>query len=164
MKIFLIADPHFGHENIIKYCNRPFRDVDEMNNTIVKNWNLAVRKEDKVFVLGDFALRRENVSKFGKILNGKKILIKGNHDCYPNSFYIESGFEDVVSYPILYDGFCLFSHEPLALSETTPYFNFYGHVHNDAKFIDNSTSKCVSIERLNYSPYLYKDTSTKNDK
>ena len=161
MKYYLIADPHFGHENIIRYCNRPFNNIDEMNNKIIRNWNNTVGKNDVVFVLGDFVFGRELAREITPKLHGRKILIKGNHDRYPNRFYRDCGFEEVSTYPILFN-FCLLSHEPLQLSETTPYFNFYGHVHNDEKYVDNLTSKCVSVERINYTPILLLDTDKKN--
>lgn len=153
-RYFVIADLHFGHEKIIDYCKRPFKNIFDMNKTLVKNWNKAVRKDDVVFVLGDVALRKNYVKEYVPKLNGKKILVKGNHDSASNEFYRQCGFKEVSDYPILFD-FCLMSHEPLPLSETTPYFNFYGHVHNDEKFVDTETSKCVSVERIGYAPYCF---------
>lgn len=154
-RYFVIADPHFGHANIIRYCNRPFRNVEEMDEKLIKVWNETVTNKDEVFILGDFAFGKEKISSIASRLNGRKTLIKGNHDTYSNEYYRQCGFVEVSSYPILFGGFYLMSHEPLQLSETTPYFNFYGHVHNDAKFIDNSTSKCVSVERIGYRPHCF---------
>lgn len=155
MRIFVIADTHFGHENIIQYCNRPFRSVDEMDNALIKNWNAAVTQQDTIIHLGDFMIgRKERCKEIVKQLNGKKILIKGNHDRWTDDFYRESGFAYVSKFPIVYNNFFLLSHTPLQLSETTPYFNYYGHVHNDEKFRDTSTSKCVSVEKINYQPLM----------
>lgn len=154
VKYFVIADTHFGHAHVIDYCNRPFKDINDMNFKLVKFWNETVSNGDYVFMLGDFAFGKENVRRFANELNGRKILIKGNHDTYPNSFYRECGFEEVSKYPILFE-FCLMSHEPLLLSQTTPYFNFYGHIHQDERYIENATSKCVSVERINYRPYCF---------
>lgn len=154
MKYFLIADTHFGHSNIIKYCNRPYSDVDEMNEDLVRRWNSVVGKRDVVYVLGDFAFGREAIQKYASLLNGTKYLVKGNHDSYTNQFYRDCGFREVYDKPILLD-FLIFSHHPLQLSETTPYFNYYGHVHNDEKYQDTATSKCISVERINYTPYMF---------
>lgn len=153
-KYFVIADPHFGHENVIRYCSRPYKDIEAMNKDLVKKWNEVVTNKDTVFVLGDFAFGKENVAKYAPLLNGHKILIKGNHDTYSNDFYRQCGFEEVSKYPIVFE-FFLMSHEPLLLSDTTPYYNYYGHVHNDSKFIDNATSKCVSLERTGYRPFCF---------
>lgn len=78
---FFTSDTHFGHENIIKYSNRPFRDVDHMNEEIVRRWNTVVMPDDVVFHLGDVALGPWQ--KWDSILtrlNGYKILVVGNHD------------------------------------------------------------------------------------
>ena len=151
---YIIADTHFDHENIIRYCNRPYLKIEYMNNDLVNRWNNVVSKNDVVYVLGDFAFGKEAISKYTQQLNGTKYLIKGNHDTYSNKFYREAGFKEVYDHPILVD-FFLLSHEPLQLSETTPYFNYYGHVHNDSKYQDNLTSRCISVERINYTPMLF---------
>jgi calcineurin-like phosphoesterase family protein len=82
MTTFLISDTHFGHSAIIRMCNRPFADVREMDETMTANWNAVVRKDDSVIHLGDFA-HRYDAAKLPKLfasLNGRKHLIKGNHD------------------------------------------------------------------------------------
>lgn len=153
MKYFIISDTHFGHANIIKYCNRPFKDVAEMDSIMVKNWNETVSNNDMVLHLGDVGLgKKEYIKNILKQLNGRKILIKGNHDNWTDKFYKECGFEYVSRFPIVWNEFFLLSHAPLALSETTPYYNYYGHVHNDNKFIESVTSKCVCVERIGYRP------------
>lgn len=158
MKYFIIADTHFGHRNIIGYCNRPFRSVEEMDETLIKNWNETVSNDDVVIHLGDFSFgTKERCAEIVKRLNGRKILIKGNHDKWSDDFYRSIGFEYVSSFPIVYKDFFLLSHAPLQLSETTPYFNFYGHVHNDQKFRNTSTSKCVSVEKIGYRPHFFLD-------
>lgn len=171
--IFFIADTHFNHDNIIKYCNRPFISSEDQTNKLIENWNSVVKDDGIVFVLGDFFFfynpkewNEKNTIRFvnetnecTKILSqlkGHKYLIKGNHDVRSDKQYYEMGFEFVSSYPIIYDNFYILSHEPLLLSNTTPYFNLYGHVHNDPRFEDTSTSKCVSVERINYTPISLK--------
>jgi calcineurin-like phosphoesterase family protein len=81
MRIFITSDTHFGHKNIIKYCKRPFESVEEMDCAIRDIWNSLVNPKDIVFHLGDFALNRSGkYSDLPSHLNGKKILVKGNHD------------------------------------------------------------------------------------
>lgn len=83
MTIWFSADHHFGHDNIIRYCARPFRDTAEMNESLIERWNAVVRKDDEVWYLGDFAYRcgpNRLAEIFGR-LHGRKIhLVRGNHD------------------------------------------------------------------------------------
>lgn len=154
MSVYIIADTHFCHENIIRFCNRPFQDVHQMNEEMIKRWNNTVKKTDTVIHLGDFGFgTKATLTELCQRLQGRKILVKGNHDRYKDEDYRKMGFAEVYKYPILYKSWCLMSHEPLQLSETTPYFNFYGHVHNDEKYQDSKTTKCVSVERIDYTPY-----------
>lgn len=81
-KTFLTADPHYGHANIIRFCNRPFSDVHHMNRELVERHNATVGNDDDVWVVGDFAMKigdRETAEIF-YALNGRKHLVIGNHD------------------------------------------------------------------------------------
>jgi hydrolase len=82
MKKYFIADPHFGHANMIRLADRPFSDVEEMDRTLIQNWNNTVGKEDEIYIIGDFSWysNPEKVNFLLKKLNGKKYLITGNHD------------------------------------------------------------------------------------
>ena len=152
--IYLIADTHFGHANIIKYCNRPFSTVDEMNTELIKRWNDTVTNSDKVFVLGDFALGSiAQIKEWGRQLNGSKILIRGNHDRYTSKVYQTAGFKQIIDYPILLEDFFLLSHTPLFTTTTCSFVNIYGHVHNDINYrTTTENSRCISVERTNYAP------------
>ena len=161
MKVFITSDTHFGHKNIIKYCNRPFEDTEAMDKALIKNWNEMVSNNDLVIHLGDVALcSKERFRQILSQLNGRKMLIRGNHDNWTDEFYREAGFEYVSRYPIVWNEFYILSHAPLQLSETTPYFNYYGHVHNDEKYIDTATSKCVCVERHGYRPLFLFEKNT----
>ena len=86
MKIYIISDTHFNHENIIKYCNRPFKDINEMNDTIINNWNMIVKKDDIVYHLGDFFLGSKfDLKNIVDRLNGTIYLIRGNHEERPEN-------------------------------------------------------------------------------
>jgi calcineurin-like phosphoesterase family protein len=81
VRIFFTSDTHFGHKNIIKYSNRPFNDVKEMDEAIIRNWNATVQPGDTIYHLGDFGLTdTESIIKVLRRLNGNKYLIWGNHD------------------------------------------------------------------------------------
>lgn len=154
--VWMIGDPHFYHNNIIKYENRPFSSVDEMNKALIDNWNSKVRKDDKVIVAGDFCFKAtEHAKEILDNLKGYKILIMGNHDTVSPMRFIEAGFKEVYRYPIIYDGFYIISHEPMYVNANTPYANIFAHVHSNPAYADyTSQTFCVSVERpeLNYYP------------
>jgi calcineurin-like phosphoesterase family protein len=80
-KTFFTSDTHFSHTNIIRYCDRPFADTDEMDEAIIANWNAVVSPDDTVYHLGDIALGPidKSLAKVAR-LNGHKIAVLGNHD------------------------------------------------------------------------------------
>lgn len=83
--IYFTSDLHLGHTNIIKYNNRPFKTVDEMDNVLINNWNNIVTNKDIIYVLGDLTMRVDNneITNYLNRLNGKEIyLLKGNHDYF----------------------------------------------------------------------------------
>ena len=80
MAILYIADTHFGHENIIRFDNRPFANVEMMKNDMIERWNKKAGKNDTVYILGDFCWKNVNPLEMGAELNGRKVLITGNHD------------------------------------------------------------------------------------
>lgn len=80
-RLYFTSDTHFNHTNIISYCQRPFKNVDEMNERIIANWNEVVSEDDIIFHLGDFCLG--GAAEWTRLLdrlNGKIYLIMGNHD------------------------------------------------------------------------------------
>lgn len=80
-KFFVTSDQHFNHKNIIKYCDRPFSSVEEMNEELIKRWNAVVSKDDTAFVLGDFFMGRlTEIEDILSRLNGHIMLVEGNHD------------------------------------------------------------------------------------
>ncbi|MET4638414.1 metallophosphoesterase [Mycetocola sp. 2940] len=88
MTTWWTSDTHFSHENIIKYCNRPFRDVQEMNEALIEKWNSTVSPDDVVYHLGDLALGQaiEQQIALTARLEGHKHLVPGNHDRIAESF------------------------------------------------------------------------------
>jgi len=80
--IWFTADEHYGHENIIEYCNRPFENVDEMDSELIRRHNEVVKEMDLVYHLGDFSLipSKSTVAGFASQLNGEHVFIRGSHD------------------------------------------------------------------------------------
>ena len=79
--IFFTSDTHFGHENIINFCKRPFSSVEEMDQKLIENWNKVVKPSDYIFHLGDFCFKGSQYwDKILDQLNGHKFLVLGNHD------------------------------------------------------------------------------------
>lgn len=154
---YIISDLHFGHKNIITYCDRPFKSVKEMDATMIKNWNKVVKGDDSVYILGDFALgSKEYVANIVKQLKGKKYLILGNHDNHSLKWYYEVGFDKVYDKPIIYSDFFIMSHIPRAyVDKKGLYGYFYGHIHDSEEYKDYTANTfCVCAERLNYTPIL----------
>ncbi len=155
-KIFVTADLHFFHKNIIVYENRPFDNIKVMNETIIKNWNQVVSKQDKVFVLGDVSFSNKEYTEYTiSQLNGNKILVMGNHDRNRNTqWWLDVGFKEVSKYPIIINEFIVLQHEPPTYyNPSTPFFYIYGHVHSCEMYKTiTKQSACVSVERWNYTP------------
>lgn len=94
-KVFFTSDHHFGHDNIIKYSNRPYRDISEMNRDLVERWNSVVGDKDVVYHLGDFTLGKlHNAAYYIQQLNGDIRFVHGSHDRWDDSkpeLYSRSG-------------------------------------------------------------------------
>ena len=149
---YFISDLHIGDANILVYEHRPFKNLEEMETTIITNWNNKVKKEDTVYLLGDIG----DINVLGK-LNGNIIIVAGNHDNvkeirkkYPNI--------EVSVYPIMVGSLWL-SHEPIGyMPPEIPYLNIHGHLHRfdygliGRKWIDGNRYINVSVEKINYTP------------
>lgn len=90
--IWFTADTHFGHKRIIELCNRPFSSVVEMDLEMIRRWNRRVMPKDEIIHLGDFSMGPQD--KYLHQLNGRKILIKGNHDYSKNIFMATEAFPE----------------------------------------------------------------------
>lgn len=161
--IFFISDTHFSHNNIIKYCNRPFSSIEEMDDTLIENWNNKVKPNDIIIHLGDFLFYSNNKikNKLNK-LNGKKYLIKGNHDNrsmdndFRNSFKYICDYSKLSKLPdINWKGtdFILF-HYPIENwdGQHKGLIHLHGHVHNNMEFKSGINRFNLSVEMINYQP------------
>lgn len=165
MALFLVSDTHFGHANIIGYCDRPFTSVEEMNESLIKNWNSVVKPEDTVIHVGDFAfLPIEKAKKVCHKLNGKKILVRGNHDGSVEKM-LEIGFTFVVeSMTFNWMGRkLLFTHYPIEpekarldiLTEIGAFAHIHGHQHNGTPLVSGKSAYNVSVENIGYTPISF---------
>lgn len=140
--IYFTSDLHLGHDNIIKLCNRPFDSVEEMDETIISNWNKRVKKNDTVYVVGDFIWKESDLSKYISRLSGKKILIVGNHDKWAKKEEYAKFFEYITKYEeVSLNGHQLtLCHYPMvewknSRKEGTSRLGYliYGHIHNNIR-------------------------------
>lgn len=149
MKVFYIADTHFGHENILKLCNRPFKDIEEMNRQLILNWNSRVTDNDLVYIVGDFSFRgnEDRTLSILKSLKGKKVLIVGNHDNKNlKSSDFRKYFIEITPMKTIFDNSVgekvVLCHYPII--EWEGYFRgsylVYGHIHNN---VTNNAYKCM---------------------
>lgn len=152
--IFICSDTHFNHANIIKYCNRPFATVDEMNSALIAGWNAIVHTEDTVYFLGDFALGpKEAFRRFSQCLNGHKHFIFGNHDHISATQILECGWESCqYKIDLEYEGQKVhMEHHPRAdIADDTVLI--YGHVHDKPALNLPHKSFCACVERTHYMP------------
>ncbi len=176
---FLISDTHFGHTNTWEKFTladgsplRPFTSTEEMDEAMVDNWNKTVRPQDTVYHLGDVVIARRHLETV-KRLNGRKILIRGNHDIFKDNDYYEAGFEQIHGVRVFVDQFIL-SHIPLHPDCVGERFkrNVHGHLHGNrimrdigiANFDDYTLVStidprylCVCVEQINYTPISFDD-------
>lgn len=149
---WFISDHHFNHDKIIEYCNRPFANVEEMNNYMIKQWNSVVGKNDLVYHLGDFALQsgKKTVANLINQLNGNIILILGNHDRHGKQWFLDCGFVEV--HRRLELGDYILSHRTQSLDKLNERINIHGHIHNYDRSLDKEKYINVSCEVVNYKP------------
>lgn len=157
--IWFTADWHLGHHNIIKYANRPFQDVREMNNLILKNYKEMVQEDDDVYFLGDLTLcNRDQKSRIEKWINklpGHKRLVLGNHDNLEPFTYLDIGFIQVCTHIILKSKFALIHDPAMGLCFPNKYI-LHGHIHNISKIIKKNYLN-VGVDVWDFKPVSIED-------
>lgn len=127
-----------------------------MNEELIKKWNSVVRPDDIVYHLGDFSMTsdKEKVAELVTRLNGRIVLIMGNHDQKPHRWYMDCGFENTTRKPMIIDDNIILMHEPPKPQFIVPQFEYiFGHVHDKLCEADNYLNcHCVCVERINYMP------------
>lgn len=160
---YFIADTHFSHEKILRLANRPFKNLHDMEETLVKNWNEKVTRNDDIYIIGDFLYggTGAEATRILKRLHGKKYLIVGNHEKYLNDpFFNPSLFKWVKTYYSFKENkqkYVLF-HYPIL--EWDGYFSgaihLYGHVHgNNEKYFNSilgNKAINVGVDVNNFTP------------
>ena len=134
---YYISDTHFGHANIIRFDDRPFDNVTQMDDGMIKLWNETVNNNDTVYILGDFSWHNESQTiKILDSLKGKKILIKGNHDKI--SPLTAKKFIKICDYLEIKDGNekIILSHYPILFwnNQFNDTVHLYGHVHTTQQY------------------------------
>lgn len=181
-KIFFTSDTHFDHENIINFCKRPYSNIEEMNTELIKNWNNTVPKDSTVFHLGDFSFG--GFQKWKSIrdkLNGKIILILGNHDMKNLQLSSEALFDKVYQQMQIIIGGrrVILNHYPLLCYagtyrvEDNLVYALSGHTHisnilskNTGKDFDRMnnmmpTQYDVGVDFNNFAPISWKEVNEK---
>ena len=192
---FVISDTHFGHTNSwekFKLPNgdplRPFTSTEEMDEAMVERWNAKVGPNDTVYHLGDVVINRKSLHHV-KRLNGKKRLVRGNHDIFKDQDYRDVGFDSLYGVRVFVDQFIL-SHIPLHPDSVTERFrvNVHGHLHANEVMWDNEKFEetdgpggswgsqtfyrrgvdprylCVSVEHTNYEPLSFEEVEARIQK
>ena len=179
-----ISDTHFGHENILS--SRPqFHSIEEMNETMIKNWNECVDKEDHVWICGDFSYRSKvDVRKYLSRLKGHKHLIIGNHDIkWMKNFDLDRYFESVEYMTVIKDRkkSITLCHYPMMEWPQSRYAQFsleegrtfliHGHIHNSTnceayKYIRNSLPCALNcgVDINDYRPVTLEELFANNEK
>lgn len=169
-KDFFISDTHWGHANILTFTGldgkliRPgFSSVEEMDQTIIDNWNRVVGKEDRVFHGGDVTFTNQDLHRIMPQLNGKKILILGNHDKLKIPEYLKY-FSDIRGSKFFghVEPRFVLTHYPIHSYSNYPkyIFNVHGHIHEkEILAVPYGQQKWfnISVERLNYTPISMDD-------
>jgi calcineurin-like phosphoesterase family protein len=171
--VFLVSDTHFGHKGVCHFTRsdgvtklRPWDTPEEMDEAMVKAWNERVRSTDKVYHLGDVVINRKSLATMSR-LNGDKVLIRGNHDIFPDDEY-RKYFRELRAYHVM-NGMIL-SHIPIH-EESLGRFgvNIHGHLHANrvmkagpasGEFVNKVVDPryhCVCVEHTDFAPILFED-------
>lgn len=144
---FYTSDQHFGHGNILRYCDRPHLSLQEMHEDIIEKFKKRVTSRDTTYFLGDvfFKLSREKAREIMDDLPGKKILVLGNHDKWSRSKYRDVGFEEVYSYvtTMIGDTSVMLIHDPVVccIRDLENHVILNGHVHQTWKTL----GRCINV-------------------
>ncbi len=162
--IFFTSDTHFGHQNIISHCKRPFESVEEMDATMIKRWNDKVGKRDQVYHLGDFTFRSgQGVRDYIDQLNGRIFLILGNHDEKNDEVTKEFGICPKLIRIKYYKQRIVLCHYQMAnwqgkCRDVMPSWHLFGHAHGTTHLYKvELRSMDVGVDCNNFTPLSFEE-------
>jgi len=155
---FITSDLHLCHKNIINLCNRPFKDVNEMHDTLIKNWNSVVDVDDETYILGDVSYKGNpnTVKSILNQLNGKIYLVRGNHDKDKYLKKFGDRFEWIKDYYELYYNSIRIVMFHYAIHSFNGMYKdaiqLFGHHHSQDKYLGKGRSMNVCVDAHNFTP------------
>lgn len=161
MTIWFTSDTHFGHAKISAYSGRPFRDVAEMDQALINNWNERVKPGDTVYHLGDFAFVRdtEDAERYIDHLNGQIHFIRGNHD--HKQTRKAKGFVEILDYKEIKVGeqHIVLCHYPMMVWNKHHHGSWmlHGHCHGNLKGQQNRRIIDVGVDPQKYKPVSFEE-------
>jgi calcineurin-like phosphoesterase family protein len=165
-RTWVYSDPHFYHKNIVTFENydgtkvRPWDDAEQMTEEMIEWYNELVAPEDRVYLLGDVAFTAKHMVNAVSRLNGRIVLVPGNHEPTKMRKYFDL-FDDVRGYVVKH-GFIM-SHMPIHEGSLSRWkLNIHGHLHNNVVYRDNQYTGgtedmryyCACVERTRFRPKL----------
>jgi calcineurin-like phosphoesterase family protein len=160
--IFFISDTHFGHANILNFLKpdgthlRNFESSEMMDEFMIEKWNSVVKPYDRVYHLGDVAMKKSSIATLARC-NGHKRLIRGNHDIFDIEEYLPY-FDNIYGSRVLDK--IIFTHIPIhpeSLGRFTA--NAHGHIHASPTYGPRYYN--LSVEAVNYTPISLEDLKKK---
>jgi len=153
---FFVADSHLGHYNILKYCNRPFNSIEEMDEEIIKRFNSVVSKDDIVIHAGDFTLKgKREAYKYVEQLNGQNIFLKGSHDYWLKGTKSHEIWEKKIE-----DMYIVVCHYPLLSWPRSHYGSIMLHGHCHGAIPSEGRRMDIGVDTNNFYPYSFNEIST----
>lgn len=148
---YFTSDEHYGHSNIIKYTNRPFNDVQEMDNELIKRHNERVKKGDIVIHAGDFSLikNRKRVQGYINRLNGSHVFLKGSHDYWLPKNHIS------IYQKKIYDEYIVVCHYAMRTWHRSHYNSYQLHGHSHGTLKPDGKQLDVGVDNNNYYPFSF---------
>ena len=164
MKTFFTSDTHWGHRNILKYCTRPFENIEEHDEALIRNWNSVVSPEDRVYHLGDFSMGKVSAPSILYRLNGEKHFVWGNHDSeqtkkLPIWASSQPYLEVIVDKQFIV--LCHYKFDVFNKSHKGG-IQFFGHSHGTMP--GNSRQADVGVDCWNYTPVTLEQIRAKMNK